>query len=71
MIEPRYGVWCSDDHDSRFDRWQHRLDGSRIEFTSFTDAEKAAAELEAGRSAARFHYRAAVINLDPLKHTAR
>jgi hypothetical protein len=50
MIEPIYGIWCSDDHDPSFDRWRRHLDGRRIEFASFADAEKAAAELEAKRT---------------------
>jgi hypothetical protein len=67
MIEPRYGVWCSDDHAPSYDHWQ-QLDRRRMEFTSFADAEKAAADLEAKRSNERFHYRAVVTNLDPLHH---
>jgi hypothetical protein len=68
MIEPLYGVWVSDDYDPSFDHWRRHLEGGRMEFTSFADAEKAAAEFEAKRSDKRFHYRAVVINLDPLKH---
>jgi hypothetical protein len=70
MIEPIYGVWCSDDHDPSFDHWRQHLDGGRMEFTSFADAEKAAAKLEVKRSNERFHFRAVVTNLDPLKHHA-
>jgi hypothetical protein len=69
MLEPIYGVWCSDDHDKSYDHWRRQPNGRRLEFKSFAAAEKAAAELEAYRSDKRFHYRAVPINLDPLKHT--
>jgi hypothetical protein len=67
MIEPIYGIWCSDDGGARDDYWW-QLDGRRVQFTSFAAAEKTAAELQAERGNQRFHYRAVVTNLDPLKH---